>query len=143
MSLRLAAAVVASALLAGCGGGSESGAPKILYGEDICDRCRMVISERRHAAAASLEGRHYRFDDPGCLRRFVDAQSGPGAVEVWVHDETESWLPVGDALFVLDPERGTPMASGILAFGSATAAAAGERYGVAPVRWSDLAGYSW
>lgn len=122
-------------LAAGCGEpGAE--APEILYGEDICDHCRMVISEPRHAAGARLDEQALRFDDPGCLREFLEAR-GPAPAAAWVHDENEAWLAVTDAWFVEDPEGGTPMASGILAFADpAAAAAAGERYGVEPWRWS-------
>lgn len=128
-------------LLAGCGGRAGPDVPEILYGEDICDRCRMVISEERHAAGALVEGREYRFDDPGCLREFLESESGGALAAAWVHDQTGSWLRAEEAWFVEDPERGTPMASGILAFGSEeAAAAAGRRHGGEPVRWVELAG---
>jgi len=137
------AVAVLSVLLAGCGGGAGSGAPEILYGEETCDRCRMVISERRHAAGARLDGRDYRFDDPGCLRGFLDSEEGSSAGAAWVHDETESWRPAQEAWFVEDPERRTPMASGILAFGSAAAAAAAaESYRTEPLHWTSLRGRS-
>lgn len=129
---------LAAALLTACGGGAEPGPPRILWGEDVCDRCRMVISEERHAAAARLDGRDYRFDDPGCLlglARSLEGAAGPA----WVHDEASAWRRVEDAWFVEDPEGGTPMASGILAFGSAeAAAAAGRRLGAEPLRWTSL-----
>ena len=138
---RRAILLALSALLVGaCGRGGGGAAPEILYGEDICDRCRMVISERRHAAGASLEGRDYRFDDPGCLVEFLGSEPGRGAATAWVHDEGESWLAVEEAWFVVDPEQGTPMGSGILAFGAAETAAsvAGSRTG-AVMRWPDVA----
>ncbi len=126
-------------LFTGCGGGAGSDAPGILYGEDICDRCRMVISEQRHAAAARLDGHGHRFDDPGCLQGFLEANRGAANPVAWVHDETGSWLAVEEAWFVEDPERGTPMASGILAFGSRQAAGvAGRRFGAEPRRWTEL-----
>jgi hypothetical protein len=98
----------------------------------------MVISEERHAAAARIEGRDYRFDDPGCLLRLAGSAGGAGG-SAWVHDETSAWLAVEDAWFVVDPEGGTPMASGILAFGSReAAAAAGRTLGAEPVAWTSL-----
>lgn len=139
MRRSVAAALPLLALLAGCGGGAASG-PRILYGEDICDRCRMVISERRHAAAARLDGGERRFDDPGCLLGFLAERGSTGGVELWVHDEAGGWLEAEKAWFVRDPDGGTPMASGLLAFGTAAAAAdAGRRLGAEPVRWAELA----
>ena len=136
-SVSLALAV---ALLAGCGGGPDGGPPDILYGQDICDRCRMVISEERHAAGFRHEGRVYRFDDAGCLLGLLDSGEESASGIAWVHDENGAWLPAEEAWFVIDPEGGTPMASGILAFGSPeAAAAAASGYGVGPQRWPEIA----
>ena len=141
MTRREIVLVALTALLAGaCGGRGGGAAPEILYGEDICDRCRMVISERRHAAGARVEGRDYRFDDPGCLVEFLGATPQKEAVAAWVHDESGAWLEVEGAWFVEDPEQGTPMASGILAFGSAeSAAAAAASWSGAVKRWPEVA----
>ena len=131
---------LAVALLAGCGGGPGGGPPGILYGQDICDRCRMVISEERHAAGSRHEGRVYRFDDTGCLLGFLDSGQESASGTAWVHDENAAWLPAEEAWFVIDPEGGTPMASGILAFGSPEAATdAASGYGVEPQRWPEIA----
>jgi copper chaperone NosL len=131
---------VAALLLAGCGGDANSGPPRILYGEDICDHCRMVISERRHAAGAGVAGREHRFDDPGCLQAFLVSRDDPAPVRTWVHDENGAWLRTEEAWFVVDPERGTPMASGILAFGSkeAAATAAAAIDSTQPSGWLEL-----
>ena len=127
------------ALSVSCAGEGDSAPPAILYGADICDHCRMVISEERHAAGARIGLADYRFDDPGCLRDFVDSREEGSEVKAWVHDERGSWLRVEEAWYVEDPNRGTPMGSGILAFGSEAAAqAAAERYGTEPRRWAEL-----
>lgn len=128
-------------LAAACGGVRSGGAPQILFGRDICDRCRMVISEERHSAAARAWGREQRFDDPGCLLSFLaeEPEIEASTVESWVHDESDAWRRAEEAWFAVDPEGGTPMASGILAFGSnEAAAAAAERFGGTPRRWRDL-----
>ena len=136
---RLCAALVV-ALLAGCGAGDDSGPPAILYGVDICDHCSMVISEERHAAGARFAEGERRFDDPGCMLDLLDARGGEAPIGAWVHDERLTWLPVEEAWFVDDPDRGTPMGSGILAFGTReAAAAAAERYGGEPRRWAERA----
>ena len=139
MSQALPAGLLLAVVAAGCGAGGELGPPEILYGQDICDRCRMVISEERHAAGAHLGGRELRFDDPGCLREFLDAEGRAGEATSWVHDETAAWVPVSEAWVVIDPQGGTPMASGILAFGSAEAAEdAGARFETVARRWDGL-----
>jgi len=54
-----------SILPAGCQKGQ--GLPKIRYGEETCDHCRMIISEDRFAAAYRLNsGLIKKFDDIGC-----------------------------------------------------------------------------
>ena len=38
--------------LAACGGGTDTTQPpEILYGQDVCDECDMIISEEKYAAA--------------------------------------------------------------------------------------------
>ncbi|MFQ5350332.1 MAG: nitrous oxide reductase accessory protein NosL [Thermoanaerobaculia bacterium] len=141
MKTVLPAWVVTAVLVAGCGGGAAGGPPEILYGQDICDRCRMVISEERHAAALRHDGRAYRFDDTGCLRGFLESAPDSAEGAAWVHDESSAWLGVEEAWFVKDPEGRTPMGSGIHAFASAEAAAkGGGRHDRAPRRWSEVDG---
>jgi uncharacterized protein YchJ len=99
----------------------------------------MVISEERHAAGARLGFADYRFDDPGCLVEFLAAEES-GAAVGWVHDERSRWLEVGEAWYVSDPDRGTPMGSGLLAYGSeGAAAAAAERFGSEVQCWAGVA----
>jgi len=142
--LRLSAGLLALVVclgiwIAGCGKDGESGPPAILYGADLCDHCRMVISEERHAGGARVGVADYRFDDPGCLVEFLGSEESTGSAMSWVHDEQARWLPVQDAWFVEDPNRGTPMGSGLMAFGSQEAAlAAGERWGSEARRWADV-----
>jgi hypothetical protein len=99
----------------------------------------MVISEPRHAAAARHDGNEARFDDPGCLAAYLSASEAGSTTVVWVHDEDSRWRRLEDARFVRDPGRSTPMASGVLAFGSLPAAsAAAERFGTEVLSWSEL-----
>ncbi len=136
--MRRAPIALALLLLAGCTDGGRVGPPEILYGVDVCDHCRMVISEERHAAAARPGEGERRFDDPGCMIDYLGAQAG-APIAAWVHDESAAWLPIEEAWFVEDPDGGTPMASGILAFGSREAAAgAAERYASEPRSWAAL-----
>jgi copper chaperone NosL len=93
--------------------------PTILYGEDVCDHCMMIINEARYATAYSTgDGETRRFDDIGGMIRY-DLDSGEDVVAYWVHDfETEEWLKAESAFYVEDDNLHTPMGFGIIAFDS-------------------------
>ena len=107
--------------LGACGGddkGDEDGPPKISYGSETCDRCNMVIGEERHAAALKVEnGDWLLFDDTGEMIATVQ-EAGTVEQKAWVHDfEQLTWHDATTAHYVWLPNRGTPMATGIVAFG--------------------------
>jgi copper chaperone NosL len=54
-------------LLVACGSEVDfDDPPDIVYGEDVCERCSMIINEARYAAAYVTEdGEAHRFDDIG------------------------------------------------------------------------------
>lgn len=109
--------------LGACGGkASSEGPPKILYGEDICDTCRMAINDERHAGSIVRGDEKRRFDDAGEL--VAAAQGQPDAdFKVWVHDfETKEWIDGTLAVFAWMPDRLTPMGTGIVAFSDAARA---------------------
>ena len=78
----------ATLALVGCGGSADAGKPpKIDYGRDACERCRMIISEERFAAAlVDQDGRKTLFDDPGELVAIVQ-EEGLNERKIWVHDD--------------------------------------------------------
>ena len=90
--------------------------PNLRPGEDACDECRMIINEKRFAAAYVTEdGDAKRFDDIGCMLLYKNKMSPEGAT-YWVNNFTNSvWLNADDALFVMSKEINTPMAYGIIA----------------------------
>lgn len=106
-----------SLLLAGCPDtGPGDGPPELRYGVDPCDRCQMIISEERHAAAyVTTAGEVRRFDDIGCLLERRDASVDPVAT-VWLHDADGAWVKQGEATIVRAPDAITPMGSGLFAF---------------------------
>ncbi|MCO5172493.1 MAG: nitrous oxide reductase accessory protein NosL [Planctomycetes bacterium] len=117
--MRLTLFVVAlPLLLAGCpgGGGRPDGPPDVRYGVDPCDRCQMIISEERFAAAyVTPSGEVRRFDDLGCLTAHPQERA-ERADEVWVHDhETRAWLRGREAHIVRAPGLITPMGTGLVA----------------------------
>lgn len=132
MSLRAALLLLAPLLAAvGCPGRSAplDLPPDVRYGVDPCDRCGMIISDERFAAAyVGSAGVSRRFDDLGCMTSFLVEQ--PEAVSVvWVHDEeSRAWLRGPQATYVRTTSIITPMGTGIVAVASeARARALAER----------------
>lgn len=104
-------------LLVACGSEKDfDRPPEIVYGEDICERCSMIINEARYAAAYVTEdGQAHRFDDIGGMVAHNAAVADDVAV-FWVHDfETEEWLRAEEAHYVKG-DLMTPMGFGVIAF---------------------------
>jgi copper chaperone NosL len=116
-------------LTAACGGASvEPGTPPtIVYGEDVCDHCGMIINDERFAAGAvvQMDGdryEHRRFDDIGDMFAFaqeLEENSAERVVTLFVHDyESLEWIEADQAHFVKAASLRTPMGSGLVAFGN-------------------------
>lgn len=91
--------------------------PEILFGEDICSECGMIISEARYAAVYyTPTGEARRFDDiDGMLTHHTRQQEE--VADFWVHDyETEQWIIADQACFVSVDELHTPMGFSLVAF---------------------------
>ena len=91
--------------------------PEIVYGQDVCDRCGMIVNEENYAAAYwTAGGEARRFDDIGGMLAHITEESEDVA-SYWVHDlVTGDWIRAERATFVLDPDLMTPMGFGIAAF---------------------------
>lgn len=105
------------AALVGCGGAeSFDEPPEILYGQDVCSNCNMIISEENFASAYwTADGEARRFDDMGEMLEYM--QSNPEErASTWVHDvNTAEWLRAEDAWIVMNAGLMTPMGTGIVA----------------------------
>ena len=115
--LALLAALALLALGAACRADArQDRPPEVRYGEDVCDRCGMIISEPRFAAAyVTRDGVVRRFDDIGEMVLY-HAEHGETVAAFWVHDyETEEWLPAPEASFVGSAALSTPMGHGVVA----------------------------
>jgi copper chaperone NosL len=111
-------ALLSIILLTACGGGPDlDEPPEIRYGEDVCDRCLMIINEARYAAAyVKSDGEARLFDDIGGMVASIDVAAEDVAV-FWVHDyDTEEWLKADEAFYVKSDDLVTPMGFGIVAF---------------------------
>lgn len=117
---------VVLAALAACGGGAD-GPPVIEIDRSACAHCGMFVSEPRFAAAHQPPGGEPRlFDDIGCLLGALAPEQGAAEGRFWFHDAGSAvWIPGDRAVFVEAPRLRTPMASGLVAYDGAEAAARG------------------
>ncbi len=111
-------AILALFLLVGCGQAVNTDEPpEIAYGQDVCERCGMIISEEKFAAAYwTAGGEARRFDDIGGMIAY-DTENSEDVVSYWVHDfGTGEWMRAEEGVFLLDSSLMTPMGFGIAAF---------------------------
>lgn len=103
---------------------SEPRPPDIAYGQDLCDRCGMVIGEARFAAAILLaDGKYLKFDDVGEMLAYFKANPDMQVKAWFVHDYTsEEWMRGESAFYVRSTSLQTPMGTGIVAFKDRTEA---------------------
>ena len=105
------------AALGACGGAeSYDKPPEILYGQDVCSNCNMIISEENYASAYwTTNGEARRFDDMGEMLAYMQSNPEERAL-TWVHDvNTAEWLRAEDAWIVMNAGLMTPMGTGIIA----------------------------
>jgi copper chaperone NosL len=111
----------ATIILIGCAQKTDTNQPpNIVYGQDTCDQCKMIISEENMAAAYwTTEGKAHRFDDIGGMLAYYK-QSDDDVASWWVHDYLSGeWLNAENAIFVKNAGNAgiqTPMGFGIVAF---------------------------
>ena len=120
MSKLLGATALLLLLVTGCAAGASiDEPPEILYGQDECERCRMIISDARYAAAYMTEdGQVRRFDDIGGMLLY-HVENEENVHLFWVHDfESEVWVNADEAYFVKSNSLETPMGFGIAASNS-------------------------
>ena len=106
-------------LTVSCGNDNKSGPVDITYGEDICERCKMIISEEKFSSQIiGDKGTVYNFDDIGGMIHYMSENKiTPGSVEIYVKDYSNGkWLVYDRAVYVATDEIKTPMNFGIIAF---------------------------
>ena len=119
-------AMICVLVLVACGGGqSTAEPPEILYGQDVCDQCNMIISEEKFASAYwTADGEARRFDDLGEMLAYINGNPEERA-STWVHDlNTAAWLRAEDAWYVMNAGLTTPMGTGMVALSDEAAARA-------------------
>ena len=119
--------MLALALLSACSSQPKGPKPpEILYEQDVCTSCGMIISEARFAAATVLtNGEARKFDDIGEMLVY-HMEHPTEQVEAWfVHEyEDEHWIRGETAYFVRSDSLKSPMGGNIVAFEDEEAAAA-------------------
>ena len=119
-----AAGVAAGVALLQSDGDAAPDLPSIVYGQETCARCRMVIDDARFAAAwIDEDGEERHFDDIGCAALDVVQWGLSSGARVFVHDfSSEEWLDARTAHYVQTGVIRTPMDYGVVAVSDATAA---------------------
>ena len=115
----LMTAVVVS-LLSACSGDPGTGPIEVRWDRDICERCRMILSDRYYAAQIRYfpEGKKRSkvsmFDDIGCATLWLEEKpwkDDPG-IEIWVTDhQTGAWIDARKATYIKG--KITPMVFGL------------------------------
>ncbi len=91
---------------------------KMHWDRDMCQRCKMVVSERKYAAQVinPKTQKVYKFDDIGCAILWLEEEHIPWRdVKIWITDaKSGKWIDAKKALYTDDSI--TPMAYGVAAF---------------------------
>jgi len=96
---------------------------KIHWDRDMCERCKMAVSERKFAFEIidPKSGKAYKFDDIGCGVLWLEEEKIPWRDKaiMWVTDaKTGEWIDAKKAYYTDDSI--TPMAYGFAAYSDKT-----------------------
>jgi hypothetical protein len=115
--------------LSGCEREITDELKKVHWDRDMCERCKMVVSDRTHGVQViDLQtGRSYMFDDIGCMVLWFRDENITWApqAKIWITDTvTAKWINAREALY--DTNNITPMAYGFAAHENNSTIKAGE-----------------
>ncbi|MCF6172342.1 MAG: nitrous oxide reductase accessory protein NosL [Campylobacteraceae bacterium] len=116
LSLLLISLIV---LFSGCEKKEIGGVEKIHWDRDMCERCKMAISERKYAfeIVNPKSGKTYKFDDIGCAVLWMDEEkiTWKDQAILWITDaKNGKWIDAREAYYTSDSI--TTMAYGIAAY---------------------------
>ena len=99
------------------------------WDRDMCERCKMVVSDRHHAVQviSTLNGKFYMYDDIGCAVLWFNDEkiAWASTSKIWITDiKTGKWIDARTALY--DTHNITPMAYGFGAHENNSTIKAGE-----------------
>jgi len=103
----------------GCEKKNDTGLGQMHWDRDMCERCKMAISERKFAVQVIDPKTHksYKFDDIGCAVLWFDEEhiSWRDQAKIWITDaKTGKWIDARSAIYTDDSI--TPMAFGFAAY---------------------------
>ena len=105
-----------------CKDKTGTGPVEIHYGEDVCERCKMIISEKEFATQYVLTGgKAKKFDDVGCMIEYLRENPGDRTdlLGVYVRDyDSGEWIDARKAHYFQGGDIKSPMGFGIVAFTS-------------------------
>ena len=116
-----------AALVVACGS-SAPGPAALDTSNDLCQFCRMVVSDARFASQIVAPNEEPRFfDDLSCLSRYLTARGPlPPGARVYVADHrTRQWVAAGTAVFT-QVGATAPMGSRVIAHASTASRDADE-----------------
>ena len=111
-------------IFAGCQDKSvEEGMKKVHWDRDICERCKMIISERKFAVQIlnPKTNQSYMFDDLGCAVLWFKEENLEwfNEAKIWINDASSGqWLNAKEAIYVSNTL--TPMGYGLSAYSKKT-----------------------
>lgn len=116
-------------LFLGCEEKASDGHAKIHWDRDMCDRCVMVLSDRKNTVQLQhpKAKKAYKFDDIGCMVLWLKEENPDfgNSAKIWITDaKTGEWIDVRSAFYT--SENVTPMAFGYSAYGSKESIKEGE-----------------
>lgn len=111
-------------VLAACGKKESVQPQPIDEAVDTCAQCHMAIKNNGYAAQyVTADGKSVKFDDIGCLHKYVGEHKEENIVESFVQDSgTKEWVTLKDATYVDAMNVSTPMGYGVHAFKDKAAA---------------------
>ncbi|MGU3371872.1 nitrous oxide reductase accessory protein NosL [Bacillus mycoides] len=103
--------------IVGCGK-KELTAVAINEKNDKCDICQIGVIDNQFATEIILEsGKALKFDDIGCMYKWMEINSGEKTKEKFVRDyDSKDWVSLEDATYVYDKTITTPMAYNVISF---------------------------
>ena len=106
-------------ILFGCESRERGEPKKVHWDRDMCERCKMVLSDRKFASEIvnPQNNRVYYFDDIGCAILWLDEENikWKDKAKIWVIGvKSGEWIDAKEALF--SDDLITPMAYGLGAY---------------------------
>lgn len=127
-----------SFLLISC---SEKKSDPIKLNKDMCDFCKMTISDGKFGAEIiTQKGRIYKFDDISCMHNYMMENGSKEFESFFVCDYSgnNELINVETTYFVKDDELRSPMGGNIAAFRSDKEAVAHINNGSGALKWNEI-----